>query len=168
MACDYYKIREFYIYCKNVEYVMLTKCDKNNPFYTSQETLFLKDGKMDIHWVGHSLMKPVEAKLVQRRIDIKEVGEEKWWLWYGDSRRRCYREGIKCQKEDSREPPPMENNIRGNRRWLFKWIIYKITKNVPYKTQNKIKCYSIHYTQSQEECLASWSRIWIDFTNFED
>ena len=52
----------------------------------------------DNNWVGHSVMKPVDAKSFQRRKDIKKVGGGGWRLWHGDSRGGCSREGIKRQK----------------------------------------------------------------------
>ena len=50
---------------------------KNNPFYTSSEKCFLKDVNRDNHWVGHSVMKPVDDEFFQRRRDIKEGVDDK-------------------------------------------------------------------------------------------
>ena len=44
---------------------------KKNPFCTSSEKLSLKYEKFDNNWVGHSVMKPVDAESSQRRKYIK-------------------------------------------------------------------------------------------------
>ena len=62
LARDHYKHWKFYIHGK-MGYVMPAKRDrKKNPICTSTDELFLKDGKFDNHWVGHSVMKSVYAE----------------------------------------------------------------------------------------------------------
>ena len=60
MELDHYNIGNSIFIEK--EYVMLIKRDKKNPFCTSSDKLFLKDGKFDNNWVGYSVMKLVEAE----------------------------------------------------------------------------------------------------------
>ena len=51
---------------------MPIKCDKNkNPFCTSSKEK-LNNRNIDNHWVGHSMMKPVDAELFQKINDIQE------------------------------------------------------------------------------------------------
>ena len=76
-------------FIEKVKYVMpVIRKTKKNSFCTSSEKLFLKDGNFDNNWVGQKVIKPVHTKSFQRIICTKEGGEEKWQLWYGDSRRR--------------------------------------------------------------------------------
>ena len=53
-------------------------------------------------------------------------------LWYWNSIRRCSREGIKCQKEDSIWKKPWKNTW-GNIIWLFQWIKSKTSKQILVK-----------------------------------
>ena len=72
MACDHYKIRKFQIHCNKLEYYIPIKCDlkKESLLYIFRRIL-LKDQKMDNHWVGQSLMKPVDDELFQKIKDIQ-------------------------------------------------------------------------------------------------
>ena len=58
MELDHYNIGNSIFIEK--EYVMLIKRDKKNPFCTSSDKLFLKDGKFDNIWFGHLVVKPVD------------------------------------------------------------------------------------------------------------
>ena len=60
-----------------MEYVIPIKCDKNNSSCTSSEKFILKDGKNDNNWVGHSVVKFVDADSFLRWKDIKEGGGKK-------------------------------------------------------------------------------------------
>ena len=57
----------------------LSNVIKNNPFCTSPEKILLKDRKFDNHWVGHSVMKSVDAELFQIIKYIKEADDEKYY-----------------------------------------------------------------------------------------
>ena len=48
-----------------------------NNFFTSSEKKFLKDINFENHYVGHSVIKPVDAESFHKRKDIKERFEEK-------------------------------------------------------------------------------------------
>ena len=76
---------------------------KNNPFCTSSQKLFLKNVNTENNWVGHSVIKPVEAEsLKKKKRHLRSMRQEKWQLLYGYSGIICSIEGIKCQKEESR------------------------------------------------------------------
>ena len=71
MACDHYKDCKLHIYWKQLEYDMPVKRDKKNSFFTSSEGGFYNN------WVGHSVMKLVDAELFQRIKDVKGVNKER-------------------------------------------------------------------------------------------
>ena len=70
--------------------------------------------------------------------------QEKWQLWYGYSRIRCSRGGIKCRKEEYVWKWTMEKYKWGNRRWLYRQIKSKNSKRVPYEMGSGIYFPSIH------------------------
>ena len=48
-------------FIEKLEFVVSLKCDdKKTPFCMSSKKFFLKDCLHDNHWVGHSVMKPVD------------------------------------------------------------------------------------------------------------
>ena len=44
----------------------LKRNTKKNPFFMSFNELFFKDGLKYNHWIGHSVMKPVDSKLYHK------------------------------------------------------------------------------------------------------
>ena len=75
---------------------------KNHPFCTSSEKLFLKDGNFDNHWVGHSVIKFVDAEFFQIRNETKERGERKMMTFLCRSYNRVLWRRHKSLKEDYR------------------------------------------------------------------
>ena len=76
------KIGNFRFIEKNWNISCLSNVIKNNLFCTSSEKLFLKDVKINNHWVGPSVVKPVDVESFQINKDIKEGGKEKNYDFY--------------------------------------------------------------------------------------
>ena len=55
------------------------KCQSNTikePILLSSHKLFVKDALQDIHWFGHSVMKPVDYMAFQKRGATREGNNE--------------------------------------------------------------------------------------------
>ena len=81
-----------------------------NPFCTFLGKLFLKDGKIDNHWVGPSLKKLVYAEWFQRRKDTKKGGEEKNDDFDIDIIEEFALDMALNYKKKTQTKPPMEKN----------------------------------------------------------
>ena len=72
MACDHYKYWKLQIHRGKWNMSHLSNVIKGTCIVNLQ-----KKGKTDNHWVGQSVMKPVDAESFKRRKYTKEVGGEK-------------------------------------------------------------------------------------------
>ena len=72
-ACDHGKYCKFQNHWEKLEYVApLKRYTKKTPFCMSYSKFFLTYGLQDNHWVGHALMKPVDATSFQKRQALRE------------------------------------------------------------------------------------------------
>ena len=54
------------------------------------------------------------------------------------TKERSLEKALNVKNKTPDEKPPTENNIWGNRKWLFWWIKIKTPKRVPYGIQSGI------------------------------
>ena len=63
---------------EKLEFVVPLKKDtKKTPFCMSDNKLFFNYGIQDNNWVGHSVIKPVDAVIFQKRKALRKGGNEK-------------------------------------------------------------------------------------------
>ena len=58
----------------------LKRNTNKTPFCVPSNKLFLKDGLHDNHWVGHPVMKSIDAVVIQKKATIMKATTLKWIL----------------------------------------------------------------------------------------
>ena len=91
---------------------MRVKRDTKNPFCTSLDGLFLKDGKFDNNWVGKFVIKPVDTEQFQRIKYTKEGGKANNGFYMEIIEEGALEKALITEKKTPYERPPQKKYKR--------------------------------------------------------
>ena len=121
---------------------------------------------MGNHWVGQSVIKPVDADLFQKIKDIQGECDKKndnfdmYILEYGDIEKAL---NVKNQTQYGKQPWKQIHQLIDDEYFNESKLKFSQQFFVKRKAGFNFTQFITHYVRKK---ITSWSRIWIVFTNF--